>query len=172
VTSPWFQWIYQVNQQCAPAGTAITSGNSSCKNLGGPWTSYATTGAGAPNNTFQGGPYKGYLRPDLLNSIGSASMTSATNMANVIRSDTTYNPIIHTVYLQGNGSDPVDPSFLQIVSNQNNINPVIYDPTATVYTNPYYQSSQQTGIWAATASTLQLNSMFQEIASSLLRISQ
>jgi Flp pilus assembly protein TadG len=172
VASPWFQWIYQVNNQCAPAGTPITSGNSLCKNLGGPWTSYTTTGAGAPNNTFTGGPYSGYLRPDLLNSIGVASMTSATNMAYTIRSDTTYNPVIHTVYLQGNGTDPVDPSFLQIVSNQKTIQPVIYDPTAAVYDNPYYQSNQATGIWAATASTLQLEAMFQEIASSLLRISQ
>jgi hypothetical protein len=80
--------------------------------------------------------------------------------------------VIDTVYLQGNGSDPVDPSFLQIVSNQQNIQPVIYDSTAAVYANPYYQSTQPTGIWAATASTLQLESLFQEIASSLLRISQ
>jgi hypothetical protein len=172
VASPWFQWIYQVNNQCAPAGTPITSGNSNCKNLGGPWTSYPTIGAGRPNNTFQGGPYKGFLRPDLLNSIGVASMTSATNMAYTIRADATYNPLIHTVYLQGNGSDPVDPSFLQIVSNQTTIQPVIYDPTAAVYANPYFQKNQQTGIWAATASTLQLEAMFQEIAASLLRISQ
>jgi Flp pilus assembly protein TadG len=172
VSSPWFQWIYQVNSQCAPAGTAITSGNSSCKNLGGPWTSYSTTGVGAPNNTFTGGPYKGFLRPDTPNSIGSASMTSAANMAYTIRSDSTYNPVIDVVYLQGNGSDPVDPSFLQIVANQLNIQPVIYDSTAAAYANPYYQSTQPTGIWAATASTLQLESLFQEIASSLLRISQ
>jgi hypothetical protein len=172
VTSPWFQWIYQVNQQCAPAGTQITTGNSLCKNLGGPWTSYATTGVGAPNNTFTSGPYSGYLRPDTPNSIGVASMTSAANMAYTIRADSTYNPVIDTVYLQGNGTDPVDPSFLQIVTNQVNIQPVIYDPTAAVYANPYYQSTQPTGLWEQTASTLQLESMFQAIASSLLRISQ
>ena len=172
VTSPWFQWLYQVNNQCAPTGTPITSGNSSCKNLGASWTSYPTIGVGADHNTFTSGPYSGYLRPDLPNAIGVASMTSATNMAYTIRSDTTYNPVIDTVYLQGNGTDPVDPSFLQIVSNQQTIQPVIYDPTAAAYTNPYYQKSQATGIWAATASTLQLEAMFQEIASSLLRISQ
>jgi hypothetical protein len=172
VTSPWFQWLYQVNNQCAPAGTPITSGNSNCKNLGGPWTSYPTTGAGADHNTFTSGPYSGFLRPDLPNSIGVASMTSATNMAYTIRADATYNPLIHTVYLQGNGSDPVDPSFLQIVSNQSTIQPVIYDPTAATYANPYYQKNQPTGIWAPTASTLQLTAMFQEIAASLLRISQ
>jgi Flp pilus assembly protein TadG len=182
VASPWFQWIYgdtnsssdYVNYSCAPAGTPITSGNSNCKNLGSSWTvsPYSTMGVGYNNNTFTGGPYKGYLRPDTPNSIGVASMTSAANMAYTIRSDTTYNPVIDTVYLQGNGTDPVDRSFLQIVSNQQNIQPIIYDSTAAVYANPYYQSTQPVGIWAATASTLQLESMFQEIASSLLRISQ
>jgi Flp pilus assembly protein TadG len=182
VTSPWFQWIYgdtinpsdEVNYSCAPAGTPITSGNTACKNLGSSWTvsPYNTLGAGAPNNTFQGGPYMGFLRPDTPNSIGVASMTSATNMAFTIRSDTNYNPVIDAVYLQGNGTDPVDRAFLQIVTNQQNIQPVIYDSAAAPYTNPYYQSTQATGIWAATSSTLQLESMFQQIASSLLRISQ
>jgi hypothetical protein len=172
VASYWFQWLYQVNQQCAPNGTPITTGNSSCKNLGDSWTNYATTGAGADHNTFTGGPYKGYLRPDLPNSIGVASMASATSMAYTIRADTTYNPVIDTVYLQGNAGDPVDRAFLQIVSNQQNIEPILYDPTAAPYANAYYQSSQPTGIWAATATTLQLESMFQQIASSLLRISQ
>ncbi len=133
VTSPWFQWIYgdtnatgdHVNYSCAPAGTPITSGNSLCKNLGGAWTSFPSIGAGADNNTFTGGPYMGFIRPDLPNSIGTASMTSATNQAYTIRADTTYNITIDTVYLQGNGSDPVDRSFLQIVSNQQNILPVV-----------------------------------------------
>ena len=52
------------------------------------------------------------------------------------------------------------------------IEPIIYDSTAAAYGNTYYVSSQQTGIWAATATTLQLESMFQQIAASLLRISQ
>jgi hypothetical protein len=126
----------------------------------------------------------GHLRPDLPNSIGSASMTSATNMAYTIRADTVYNPIIDTVYLQGNAGDPVDRSFLQIVSNQQTISPIIYQanpacPTGSTgcqadgtYNNPYYQSTQPVGIWAATANTLELEAMFQQIASSLLRISQ
>ncbi len=53
-----------------------------------------------------------------------------------------------------------------------NIEPVLYDPTAAAYANPYYQTTQPAGIWEQTASTLQLESMFQAIASSLLRISQ
>ena len=193
-TSPWFGWLYQVNSQTAPSGTQITSGNSATKNLGALWSSYSTTGVGAPNNTFTSGPYSGYLRPDTPNSIGVASMTSAANMAYTIRADTTYNPIIDVVYLQGNGSDPVDRSFLQLVSNQKYIEPILYQAnppcpdgalasaaTATgaagcqangAFNNPYYQANQQEGLWEPTASTLQLQSMFQAIASSLLRISQ
>jgi Flp pilus assembly protein TadG len=165
-------WLYQVNSHTAPSGTPITSGNSATKNLGDWWSNYSTTGAGAPSNFFTSGPYSGYLRPDLANSIGVASMNSAMNMAATIRADTTFNITIDTVYLQGNGSDPVNRSFLQIVSNQKNIQPIIYDSTAAAYSNPYYQSTQQQGIWGATTSTLQLQSMFQQIASSLLRISQ
>jgi len=184
VSSLWYQWLYQVNQQCAPTTVTITQGNSRCKNLGDYWTNYATTGAGADHNTFTGGPYMGHNRPDLPNSIGTASMTSATNMAYAIRADNVYNPVIDTVYLQGNGGDPVDRSFLQLVSNQQTIAPIIYQanppcPTGSTgcqadgtYNNPYYQSSQPTGIWAPTANTLELTAMFQEIASSLLRISQ
>jgi len=202
VASPWFQWIYgdtnstsdHVDYECAPSGTQITSGNSLCKNLGGLWTSYSTIGVGAPNNTFQSGPYSGYIRPDTPNAIGTASMTAATNMAMKIRADTDFKPIIDVVYLQGNGSDPVDRSFLQLVSNQQYIEPIVYHAnppcpdgalataanssgnlgcqTNGAFNNPYYQTNQQQGIWAATASTLQLESMFQQIASSLLRISQ
>jgi hypothetical protein len=204
-TSPWFQWIYgdtdatadHVNYTCAPSSVTITYGNSSCKNLGDFWTSHSTLGIGADNNTFQTGPYTGYLRPDTPNSIGTASMTAATNMAYKIRSDTTYNPVIDVVYLQGNGSDPVDRSFLQLVSNQQYIQPLVYQSNpacpngalanaanastcvasggtmpAGTFTNPYFQSSQQQGLWEQTADTLQLESMFQAIASSLLRISQ
>ncbi len=118
-------------------------------------------------------------------------------MAYTIRSDSTYNPVIDVVYLQGNGGDPVDRSFLQLVSNQQYIQPLVYqnNPScpdgalsnvasastcvaagnslpAGTFTNPYFLTSQQEGQWEQTASTLQLESMFQAIASSLLRISQ
>jgi Flp pilus assembly protein TadG len=195
-TSPWFQWLYQVNSQTAPSSVSITSGNSATKNLGDYWTNDATTGAGAPNNTFTSGPYSGYLRPDLPNTIGTASMISATNEAYTIRNDTTYNPIIDIVYLQGNGSDPVDRSFLQLVSNQQYIQPLLYQQSpgcsnstdvgalynafnsslcnsATgTFVNPYYVSSQQQGMWLQTADSTQLTAMFEAIASSVLRLSQ
>jgi Flp pilus assembly protein TadG len=165
-------WLYQVNSHTAPSGTPITSGNSATKNLGALWSSYSTTGAGYATNKFQSGAYSGKFRPDTPNSIGVTSMNTAANMAATIRADTSYNITIDTVYLQGNGSDPVDRSFLQIVSNQKTIQPIIYDSTASPYSNSYYVSTEQQGIWAATTSALQLQSMFQQIASSLLRISQ
>ena len=199
-TSPWFQWIYgdtnnspndEVNWTCAPTSVTITSGNTRCKNLGDYWTNHSSLGTGAPNNTFTTGPYKNLLRPDLPNSIGTASMTSATNEAFTIRSDTNFNPVIDVVYLQGNGTDPVDRSFLQLVSNQQFIQPLVYQnnpscpdgslsnaasastcQTGGTFTNPYYQASQQQGLWEQTADTQDLLSMFQAIASSLLRISQ
>jgi Flp pilus assembly protein TadG len=169
---PWDGWLYQVNQQCAPIGTQITVGNSRCKNLGDLWSNHSTLGAGAPSNFFQNGPYQGKFRPDIVNTIGVVSMNSATNEANKIRSDTTYNITIDTVYLQGNGSDPVDRSFLQIVSNQPTIQPLIYDSTDAPYTNQYFQANQQQGMWLATTSQVQLTALFAQVASSLLRISQ
>lgn len=197
-TSPWFQWLYQVNSQCAPTSVSITSGNNRCHNLGDYWTNYTTTGQGAPNNTFTSGPYSGYLRPDLPNSIGTVSMTTATNMAYTIRADSTYTPLIDVVYLQGNGTDPVDRAFLQLVSNQQYIQPLLYQQTPgctssadvgalfTAYStmssptclsdgtfsSPYYQTSQQQGMWLQTADSSQLTSMFEAIASSVLRLSQ
>lgn len=195
-TSPWFQWLYQVNAQTAPSSVSITSGNSATKNLGDYWTNYSTTGQGADHNTFTSGPYSGYLRPDLPNSIGAASMTEATNEAYAIRSDTSYNPIIDVVYLQGNASDPVDRTFLQLVSNQQYIQPLLYQqsPGCTssadvgalfnvfssgncnsstgTFLNPYYVASQQEGMWEQTADSTQLTAMFEAIASSVLRLSQ
>lgn len=177
----WDGWLYQVNSFTAPAGTPITSGNSATKNLGDYYSPNYPLGTKTPSGEYTafnsnffatGTPYAGKFRPDLSNSIGVASMNSATNMAATIRANATYNITIDTVYLQGNAGDPVDRSFLQIVTNQPNIEPILYDPTAAAYANPYYQTSQQQGLWMATATTLQLQSLFQQIASSLLRISQ
>jgi len=169
---PWDGWLYQVNPHTAPSGTPITNGNSATKNMGDSWSNYPSTGAGAPSNFFTSGPYNGKFRPDLANTIGVTSMNSAVNEANKIRSDSTYKITIDTVYLQGNGSDPVDRKFLQVVSNQDTIQPLIYDSTDSPFANPYYQSTQQKGLWLATTSAVQLNQLFAQVASSLLRISQ
>lgn len=170
-------WIYQVNQHCAPNGTVITPGNTACKNLGDVWSHYPNlpvSGQFPPSNRFPTSnvPYGGKLRPDLTNAIGIASMNSAVNEAARIRANTVYNITIHTIYLQGNSGDPVDRAFLQIVANEDTIMPIIYDPTAPSYHNPYYQSNQQQGLWLATTSTLDLTRLFSLVASSLLRISQ
>lgn len=169
---PWDNWLYQVNNKCAPSGTPITQGNSACKNLGDLWSNYPTTGAGAPSNTFEFGPYRGKFRPDLANAIGVVSMNTAVNEAAKIRADSTYKIVIETIYLQGNSGDPVDRQFLQILSNQDTIQPIIYDPNAAPYPNPYYQANQQKGMYLATTSNLQLMQLFAQVASSLLRISQ
>ncbi len=178
-SGPWDTTIEQVNQHCAPSGAPITPGNSSCKNLTGIWTnpSYSSIGYGAPSNKYTAGPYTGQFRVDTPNAIGITSMNSAVNQANTIRSTAGYNITIDSIYLQGNGSDPVAPSFIQIVSNQQNLQSSIYEAstypyTPTYTTNPYYQSSQPVGVYAETSSTTQLATAFSQIASSLLRISQ
>lgn len=186
--SPAPAWVYQVNSSSAPAGTPITSGNSGTKNLGGVWgnAAYSGTGWGAPYNTFQSGPYKDQFRPDLANSIGVTSMNTATNQALAILANQQFRPTIHTIYLQGNAGDPVDKAFLQMVTNQPSISPIIYEASnyntgtgvytytapAVAYTNPYYNANYQQGLWLATTSTSQLNTLFLQVASSLLRIAQ
>jgi len=182
--APAGAWIYQVNSHTAPTGTPITSGNSATKNMGDLWSNHTSIGLGEPYNTFQSGPYVGQFRPDLTNTIGVVSMNTAANQAATIRGDTSYRITIHTIYLQGNGGDPVDKAFLQMVSNQPTIQPLIYecssyDPSgacpgvSTPYpANPTYNSTQQRGLWLATTSATALNNLFAQVASSLLRISQ
>ena len=139
--------------------------------MGGLFSAYPGVGV-VSSNFYTSGPYSGYFRNDVVNTIGAASMNSAMNEANAVRSDTNYNITINTVYLQGNGSDPVDRAFLQYVSNQQNIQPLIYDSTDAPYTSSYYNSAQQTGVWVATTDQTQLYNLFSQVASSLLRISQ
>jgi len=164
-------WVMQVNQQCAPSSVPITAGNNRCKNIGGAWASYPGVGLGS--NFFTAGPYSGKFRSDYTNAIGVASMNSAINQANRIRSDTTYKIRIDSIYLQGNGGDPVDRDFLAMISNQENIPALIYEPIGTPsYANPNYQATQQEGTYTQTVNALELSNLFAELASSLLRISQ
>ena len=171
-SGPYDNWLYQVNSHTAPAGTSITSGNSATKNLGDLWSNYPTTGIGAPSNKFRSGPYQNNFRPDLANTIGIVSMNTAVNQANAIRGNTTFRPVIHTIYLQGNAGDPVDRAFLQLVTNQQTIQPIVYDSAALPYTNTAYNPNQQIGLYLATTTTQSLNNLFLQVASSLLRISQ
>ncbi len=156
-------WVYPADWQCNPSGT--------CAYTGGQFTSYPTIGTGS--NFFKSGPYSGKWRFDQPTSIGAAGMNSAINQATAIRADTTYNIVIHSIFLLGNGTDPVDKYFLPFVSNLQQV-PALpeYEPTGTLpVVNPYYESGQQTGLFFDASDKSQLAGLFAQIASSLLRLS-
>jgi Flp pilus assembly protein TadG len=163
-------WLFQVVNGCDAAG--------GCKNTGAVWLpTYATTGTGS--NSFTAGPYKGFIRPDQPNSIVMASMNGAMSEANRIRSDTTYNPVINTIYLTGNAQDSVDHEFLAIIANVQQIVDLPYDANyaeqpndPVLYANPAYQSSQQSGQYLVTSDKTQLTRLFALLASQVLRLSQ
>jgi Flp pilus assembly protein TadG len=161
-------WLFQTNSLCSPDPNVSPN----CKNTGGPWSGFPSVGSGS--NFFPtGSTYAGYFRPDQPNSIVAASMNGTMAAANTIRSDTTYHPIIHVIYLTGNGSDSVDREFLPIVANYPTIPALPYDPVGyTPYTNPAYQTSQETGRYFVTADRNQLTSLFAQLASEVLRLSK
>jgi Flp pilus assembly protein TadG len=161
-------WLFQVNSLCSPDSTVSPN----CKNTGGAWSGFTTTGTGS--NTFPAGTaYAGHLRPDQPNTIVAASMNGTMNAANTIRSDTTFHPIINVIYLTGNGTDSVDREFLPIVANYPTIPALPYDPTNyTAYANPSYQTDQETGKYFVTADKSQLTSLFAQLASEVLRLSK
>jgi hypothetical protein len=159
-------WLYQVNNQCEPGN------QSSCKNLGDLWSKYPGTGSGS--NFFPGGSaYPGKFRPDQPNSLVAAGMNGTMSEAYRIRSDTTYHPVIHTIYLTGNSTDSVDREFLPIVANAGLITALPYDPLNFVpYVNPAYQASQETGRYLVTSDKNSLVSLFGQLASEVLRLSK
>jgi Flp pilus assembly protein TadG len=157
-------WLYQVVNQCMPTDST------QCKNMGDFWSNYTTTGTAY--NTFLTGPYQGFMRPDQPNTIVQASMNGTMSEALRIRSDTTYHPVIHTIYLTGNGQDSVDREFLPIVANAAQITALPYDPlTFTPYANPAYQTSQETGKYLVTSDKNTLTNLFAQLASEVLRLS-
>jgi hypothetical protein len=165
-------WLYQVNQECSPDPTV----NPSCKNVGDFWSNYAGTGTGS--NFFTAGQYINHFRPDQPNTIVAAGMNGTMSEAYRIRSDTTYHPVIHTIYLTGNSLDSVDREFLPIVANAAQITPLPYDSqyssTGTpvnLYANPAYQTSQETGKYLVTADKNALTGLFAQLASEVLRLS-
>jgi len=195
----WNGIVEQVNSHTAPANTPITPGNSGTKNLTGVWSSYTTTGSNTafpgqnPANTFPSGLFSGYFRPDLPNTIGIVSMNTAFNEAQAIQANASagtnpsnfsnpsnkYPVTIDAVYLQGNAGDPVDPYFLQYITNQSNLQvpSCIYTATTYPYTptytpNPNYVSTQPAGAYVTVTSTTQLANAFSQIAGSLLRVTQ
>lgn len=111
-----------------------------------------------PLDTYDQGYYSpSNYRIDTPHTIMNAAINAADYQANIIRSDTTYTPIIYTIGLGGTVYQQLDPDFLERVAN---------DPRASSY-NP----NQPTGEFIyATAGTLA--SAFQQIASQILRLSQ
>jgi Flp pilus assembly protein TadG len=159
-------WLFQMNGLCSPDSTVVPN----CKNTGGAWSGALAIGSGS--NFFTSGPYTGFFRPDQPNSIVAASMNGTMAEAYKIRSDTTYHPVINVIYLTGNGSDSVDHEFLPVVANAAQISALPYDPTGTLaYTNPAYQTTQETGTYLVTADKNELTSLFAKLASEVLRLS-
>lgn len=170
-------WLYQLpsaSYSCIPS-------TSNCKSLGDFWSNWPSIGS--TSNYFQSGPYRApgvanatdnyVLRPDQPNTVVAASMNTAMYEAYRIRSDTTLHPMIHTIYLTGNFGDAIDREFLPIIANTQNITALPYDPvTYTAYANPAFQRDQEKGTYLVTADATQLRSLFAQLASEVLRISQ
>jgi Flp pilus assembly protein TadG len=160
-------WLYQTTSLCAPDPTVLPN----CKNTGDFWPSHPGVGSGF--NTFQAGAYIGKFRPDQPNTVVAAAMNGTMAEANKIRADTGYHTVIHTIYLTGNGTDSVDREFLAVVANAAQITALPYDPvTFAPYTNPAYQTGQETGKYLVTANRNTLQSLFAQLASEVLRLSQ
>jgi Flp pilus assembly protein TadG len=155
-------WLHQVNNTCY-------SGN--CKNTGDYWANYPAIGT--ETNFIPAGPYLNHLRLDQPNTIVAASMNGVMSAAYTIRSDTTYNPVINTIYLTGNGEDSVDREFLPIVANVSQITALPYDDPSTfvAYPNPAYQSNQPSGKYLVTSDKSALGALFAQLASELLHLS-
>jgi hypothetical protein len=160
-------WIYQVNNLCSPNPTVTPN----CRNTGDFWSNYPAVGT-ASNFFPTGSAYVGKFRPDQPNTIVAAAMNGTMAEANKIRSDTTYHPVIHTIYLTGNATDAVDREFLAVVANAPQITALPYDSaTFTPYTNPAYVTTQETGKYLVTSDRNMLTSLFAQLASELLRLS-
>lgn len=163
-------WVYNVDNACAPAGTPMPNGLTDlCKFRGGLWSENAAAGLGT--NKFTAGPYINRLRTDLPNVYPAAGMNSAVDAAFRTKSDTDYNIRFDCVYLVGS-EDNVDREFLQIIANVQVFKPTIFDnTTATQGNNPYYNANHQQGLWYYTTNPADLANLFALIAGSLLRLS-
>lgn len=164
-------WVYDVNEGCAPNGTPLPNGNTDlCKNRGGLWQDYLSAGLGT--NRFTAGPYNGKLRMDLPNVFPAVAMNSAVSAANRAKSDTEYNIRFDTVYLVGM-EDNVDREFLQVIANVQVFKPTIFDGVGATMqgNNPHYNSNHQEGLWYFTTNPADLANLFAQIAGSLLRLS-
>lgn len=168
--SPPFKdnWVFDVNYQCAASGANLSPGAPTCRNVGGYFANYSTTGAGT--NFFTSGAYAGRLRVDTPNALRVASMNSAFSMADSIRANTTLKPYVYTMFLM-NGTDSIESDFMPVLANVPTIPPLPWG-SAAVKTNPYYNANQQQGVYTPLSNRENLVQAFYAIAASLLRISE
>lgn len=168
--SPPFKdnWAFDVNNKCLVSGANVTPGAPTCRNIGGTFAQYPTSGAGT--NFFTSGPYSGKLRVDTPNALRVASMNSAMSMADTIRSNTSLKPYIYTMFLM-NGTDSIETDFMPVVANVPLI-PALPWGGGSAKTNPYYNANQQQGVYTPLSNRNDLTAAFYAIAASLLRISQ
>jgi len=111
-----------------------------------------------PAFTFTSGPYIGQIRSDSPLAIRYAAINAADNVAQKIRSDTTYNIVTYTIGLAGNEPIPMDTDFLERIAN---------DPRAS-----NYNSSQPQGMFVLATDNASLLDAFNAIASQILRLSK
>ncbi len=117
----------------------------------------STTGL-IPLDLFPSGVYAGLIRPDMPRTVRWAAFNAADSQAYKIRNDTTYNPIIYTIGLQGNETMAIYQDFMERVAN---------DPRAS-----NYDSSRPEGQFILATDTSQLSAAFQQVASQILRLSK
>jgi Flp pilus assembly protein TadG len=105
-----------------------------------------------------GHPYAGYIRPDMPRDARWAAMNAADSMAHKIRYDTTYNPVIYSIGLQGNEPMAIDQDFMERMAN---------DPRAS-----NFDSTRPQGQFILATNPAELSQAFQQVASQILRLSK
>jgi Mg-chelatase subunit ChlD len=105
-----------------------------------------------------GHPYAGLIRPDMPRTVRWASFNVADSMAQTIRNDATYTPVIYTIGLQGNESMLIDQDFMERLAN---------DARAS-----NYDATKPQGEFILATGTAGLAQAFQQIASQILRLSR
>ncbi len=114
---------------------------------------------GLPDTIPSGSPYVGQIRVDEQTiAVMAAAFNAADHQATTIRNDTTYNPIIFSIGLDGAPDMSIDSTFLERVAN---------DPRS-----PIYDSTRAAGYYAYAENPGELNQAFHQIASIVLRLSK
>ncbi len=105
-----------------------------------------------------GHPFHGYIRPDMPRDARWAAMNATDSLAQKIRQDSVYSPIVYTIGLQGNEPMAIDQDWMERLAN---------DPNASNRDNTKPQ-----GKFILAGDSGQLSAAFQQIASQILRLSK